>query len=110
MDLGSLLSSSPELMDGLRGLGLEESQIGQLANTVGEQLGGGGGLDLAGLLGGLDLESFLSKIDVAAVAQAVGISPELAQSALDLIGPAVANFDGQSAGDLLGGLAKSFLK
>lgn len=110
MDLGSLLSSSPELMDGLRGLGLEESQIGPLANAVGDQLGGGGGIDLAALLSGLDLEGFLAKIDIGAVADVVGVSPELVQSAIDLIGPAVASFDGQNVGDLLGGLAKSFLK
>lgn len=109
MDVESLLSSSPELRNGLQALGLDQEQIHHLASSIGDQLGGGG-LDLAALLGGLDAEGFLAKIDVAALAEAVGISPELAQSAMDQIAPAVASFDGQSAGDLLGGLATGLLK
>lgn len=110
MDFSSLIESAPELMQGLQGLGLGEGEISSMTQEIGGQLSGGGGLDIASLLGGLDAEAFLAQIDVAALASKVGISPEIAKAAVELIAPAIANFDGQSAAGMLAGMAKGLFK
>lgn len=92
MDFADLLDG--DLTSALGGLGLSDSNISDLGRNVGEQLLGGDGFDLSDLLTGLDAESFLGKVDVAGLAEAVGISPELANRALAMLAPKVADFMG----------------
>ena len=92
MDVTSLLKDSPDLISALTEGGLPTDKVDDLGASIGNQLAGGGLGDLTELLGGLDLDSFLGKIDIGALAQDVGISPEIAQMAVSLIGPKVAEF------------------
>ena len=109
MDIMDLLKGSPELLDGLKGLGLDDNNIGDLASGVGDQLGGGDGFDFTDLLTGLTGDSFLENVDITALAQQVGISPETVQSAMALVAPVIADFTG-GAGGGLGGLVKGLFK
>ena len=102
MDISDLIGSS-DLTSALKDLGLSDANVGDLGREVGNQLSGGDGFDLTDLLTGLDLDSFLSKIDVAALAERVGISAELASGALGLIAPQVADF---GEGSALGAVSK----
>lgn len=110
MDITGLLENAPELVQSLQGLGLDDPQIQGMAQEIGAQLSSGAGLDFTALLSGLNAETFLAQIDVAALAEKIGISAELAQSAVDLIAPAVANFDGGGVAGAVGNLAKGLFK
>ena len=90
MDIGELISNAPDLAGGLQELGLDQSKVGELGQAITGQLAGEDGLDIGDLLSGFDAQSFLSRIDVSAVAEKVGISPEIAQTAIDLIAPKIA--------------------
>ncbi len=103
MDLSNLIQGAPDLLDGLKGMGLSDDNISGMANEVGNQLGGGDGFDFTDLLSGLQADSFLEQIDVSALAAKVGISPDMAQQAINLVAPKVAEFTGGSG---LGGLGK----
>lgn len=98
MDIGTLLKAAPDLMGGLGELGLSEDKIGDLGGEIGNQLGGDDGFDFSDLLTGLDADSFLGKIDTESLAAKVGISPDIAQGAIALIAPKIAEFTGGSAG------------
>ena len=107
MDIGMLLKAAPDLMGGLGELGLSEEKIGDLGGEIGNQLGGGDGFDFSDLLTGLDADSFLSQIDIDSLAGKIGISPAIAQGAVALIAPKIAEFTGGSSGlGKIAGLAK----
>ena len=108
MDIMDLLKGSPELLDGLKGLGLDDNNIGDLANGVGDQLGGGDGFDFTDLLTGLTGDGFLENVDIGALAAQVGISPEVVQQAVAMVAPQIAEFTGGGGG--LGGLVKGLFK
>jgi len=110
MDIMDLLKGSPELLGGLKNLGLDDSKIGDLANGVGDQLGGSSGFDFTDLLTGLDADSFLGKLDVASLAEQAGIDASTVQSALGMLAPVIAQFTGAGEGGLLGGLVKGLFK
>ena len=103
MDIGSLLSNSSGLMDQLKGLGLSDGNISGMADEIGNQLGGGDGFDFTDLLKGLQADNFLDQVNIASLAEKIGISPEIAEQAISLIAPKVAEFTGDSP---LGGLGK----
>ena len=105
MDIADLINNG-DLTSALKGLGLSDANVGDLGRELGSQLTGGDGFDLSDLLSGLDAESFLAKIDIAAVAETVGISPQLASGALALIAPQVADFMGGGADSALGAVGK----
>ena len=90
MNVTDLLKDSPGLIDKIKDIGVPQDKIGSLGSAIGEQLGGG--LDLGDLLGGLDVNSFMSKMNVQDLAQQVGISPDVVQNALALIGPKIEQF------------------
>lgn len=90
MNVLSLLGG--ELLDAVKDVGVPENKIEALGDAIGNQLGGGDGLDLGDLLGGLDLESFLNKVDADAIAEQLGLSPTIVSAAINLIGPKVAEF------------------
>ena len=46
MNIGDLIGAAPELMDSLKGLGMGDSQIGELGSELGSQLQGDDGFDL----------------------------------------------------------------
>ena len=102
MDIMDLLKNVPGLKDQLSGLGLDDNNISDMASGVKKQLAGDDGFDLTDLLTALDADSFLGKMDVGALAQQVGVSPEMVQGALALIAPKIAEFTG--GGSALGGL------
>lgn len=102
MDISKILSAAPDVLEGLKGLGLDDGNISQLADEVGNQVGGGDGLDLGDILTSLTGDDFLSQLDAGAIASKVGISPDIASQALNLIAPLIENF----AGDNLGALGK----
>lgn len=109
MEISDLLKGAPDLMGGLKDLGLSDGNVSDLGQELGNQLGGDDGFDFTDLLSGLDADSFLGKLDVGSIAEKVGISPEIAQGAISLIAPKIAEFTGGSGGALgkLGGFAKS---
>ena len=92
MDVMDLLGDAPGLLDSIKEAGVPDDKLSALGSAIGQQLGGDDGFDFTDLLGGLDLDSFLSKVDASSVAKQVGISPEIAQQVLSLIGPKVADF------------------
>ena len=104
MDVMDLLKGAPGLLDSIQQAGVPEEKISDFGSALGQQLGGGGGFDLTDLLGGLDLDSFLSKVDVSSLADQVGISPEVVQQVLQIIGPKVAEFSPGGLGSLAGKL------
>lgn len=102
MDILKILSAAPDALEGLKGLGLDDGNISQLADEVGNQVGGGDGIDLGDILTSLNSSDFLSQLDVGDIASKVGIAPDTVSQALNLIAPLVENF----AGDNLGALGK----
>ena len=104
MDVMDLLKGAPGLLDSIQQAGVPGEKIPDLGAALGQQLGGGDGLDLTDLLGGLDLDSFLSKVDVSSLAEQVGVSPEVVQQVLQVIGPKIAEFSPGILGDLAGKL------
>ncbi len=107
MNIGDLLKAAPDLIGGLKDLGLTDDKIGDLAGEVGSQLGGDDGFDFADLLSGLNADSFLGQLDIESIAAKIGISPEIAQSAIGLIAPKIADFTSGGSGlGKLAGLAK----
>ena len=104
MNIASLIGGAPELVDGLKGLGLTDVNIADMAEGIGQQLGGDDGFDFTDLLTTLQADSFLSRIDAPALAEKALISPGLAQQALGLLAPAIADFGGSKLG-VLGKLA-----
>jgi len=104
MDIMDLLKNAPGLLDSIQQAGVPEDKVSGLGNAIGQQLGGSDGFDFTDLLGGLDLDSFTSKVDVSALAEQVGISPEIAQQALALVGPKIAEFTPGGLGALAGKL------
>jgi hypothetical protein len=105
MNIASLLENTPELLSGLKGLGFDNSKISELAGEIGGQLGGADGFDITDLLSGLQSDDFLKQLDVNAISEKLLISPELAQQAVGMIAPVVANFGGGSKMGMLGKLA-----
>ena len=105
MNIGSLLQNAPELVSGLKGLGLDDGKISEMAGEIGAQLGGNDGFDFTELLTGLQGDSFLQQLDVNALAEKMLISPELTQQALGMIAPVVASFGSGSKLGMLGKLA-----
>ncbi len=108
MDVLSLLKGAPELIESLKSSGVPADKINPLGEALTSQLDGGDGFDLGDLLGALDLPSFLERIDVNSVADTIGLSPEIVSKAIDLIGPAVADFKPESLGGLAGLAGKLF--
>ncbi len=100
MDILNLIKGAPELLESIQAAGISEDKINPLGDAITSQLGGSDGFDLGDLLGALDAESFLSKVDPQAVADMVGIQPELVTKALDLISPFVADFSPEGLGKL----------
>jgi len=92
MDVSDLLKNAPGLLDSIKEAGVPQDKVSGLGEAIGQQLGGDDGFDLTDLLGGLNLDDFLSKVDPAAIAQQVGLPPVIAEKAIALIGPAVAEF------------------
>ena len=92
MNILDLLKNNEDLLASIQDAGIPTDKIEPLASAVASQLGGAGGLDLSDLLGGLNLNDFLSKVDVGAVAEQIGLSPELVKQAVELIGPKVDEF------------------
>ena len=105
MNISSLLQSAPELVGGLKDLGFDDGKISEMAGEIGAQLGGNDGFDFTDMLTGLQGDSFLQLLDVNALAENLLISPEIAQQALAMIAPAVANFGKDSKLGMLGKLA-----
>ena len=74
--------------------------IGQLGQALGG--GGGGGFDLAGLLGNLggggDLSGLLDQVNVGALASEAGTSETEAKQGLEALAPQVLDALGQQAG------------
>lgn len=108
MDIGSLLKGSPELLESVLGAGLPESKVGGLSDAIGNQLGGGDGLDLGDLLGALDKDSFLSKIDIGAVAEQIGVSPDIVNSVVQTLAPKIEEFVPGGLGAVGSALGKLF--
>ncbi len=104
MDVMDLLKNAPGLLDSIQQAGLPEEKIPELGSVLGQQLGGEDGFDLTDLLGGLDLDGFLSKVDAGSLANQIGISPEIVQQVLQIIGPKVAEFSPGGLGALAGKL------
>jgi len=104
MDVMDLLKNAPGLLDSIQQAGVPEAKIPEFGSALGQQLGGSAGFDFTDLLGGLDLDSFLSKVDAGSLADQIGISPEIVQQALTIIGPKIAEFSPGGLGGL-GGLA-----
>jgi len=102
MNVSDLLSNSPDLLNSIKEVGVPTDKVGGLTDAIGKQLGGG--LDLGDLLGGLDANSFMGKLDIPALSQQVGISPDIVQKAVEMIGPKVEEFVPGG----LGGLASKF--
>ncbi len=100
MNIGNLIENAPELVGKLNNIGLTDLNISDLASEIGNQIGGGDGLDLTDILGALQSENFMSKLDIPGLAEKVLISPELAQQAVSLIAPVVESFGGGSKGML----------
>lgn len=90
MNVTDLLKDTPGLLDSIKNVGVPQDKIGPLGEAIGQQLGGG--LDLGDLLGGLDVSSFMSKMNVQDLAQQVGLSSDVIEKALALIGPKVEEF------------------
>lgn len=110
MNLNDLIGAAPELLSGLKELGLDEGQVDALSGEVGRQLLGGSGPDLGGLLTGLDVAGFLERIDVQELAARVGIDTGIAQAALQRIAPAVESFSGEGLTGRLGSLASGLFR
>ncbi len=104
MDVMDLLKNAPGLIDSIQAAGVPEDKIPDLGAMLGAQLGGGDGFDLTDLLGGLDLDGFLSKVDVGALAGQLGLTPEVIEQVLKVIGPKVAEFTPGGLGALAGKL------
>ena len=104
MNISQLIKGAPELMSGLKDLGLDDQKVGSLGEGIGSQLGGG--IDLSSLLNGMNAQSFLEKIDVTALAEQVGVPPALATSAVKLIAPKVAEFTSEGGLGAVAGIAK----
>ena len=104
MNIMDLLKNAPGLLESIQQAGVPGDTVSEFADALGQQLGGGSGFDFTDLLGGLDLDGFLSKVDVGALAEQVGLSPEIVQQALQVIGPKVAEFSPKGLGGLAGKL------
>ena len=107
MGISKILSTAPDVLEGLKGLGLDDGNISQLADEVGNQVGGADGLDLGDILTSLSGDDFLSQLDAGAIASKIGISPDIASQALKLIAPLVEDFAGDNLGTI-GKLAGKF--
>ena len=89
---------------------MNSEQAEKFLPAAGEQLSGaasGGGL--ASLLGGGGIEGVLEQVDVTALAQQVGIEPDMARKALDTIVPKLMEAMQQGGGGLLGGVGSKLL-
>jgi hypothetical protein len=87
MDVMELLDQS-DLVGSLKGLGLDDSTISELGSAISGQLSGGAGIEA--MVTGLDVNEIVQKLDIGKLAAQVGISPQLAQSAVALIAPKLA--------------------
>ncbi len=105
MNLNDLIGSAPEVLSGLKDLGLEDRQVDAFSGEIGRQLLGGGGMDLGALLGGLDMARFIERVNVDELARNVGIDVSVARAALQKIAPAVEAFSGDGIVGRLGSLA-----
>ncbi len=110
MDILKLMHSAPGLLDAIKDIGVSEQQLPQLGSALGKQLGGDDSFDLTDILARLDLEQFLALIDLYQVAEQTGISPHIAQQAIDLIGPHVGAFEAGRGGGLLSALIGRFIQ
>ena len=90
MNVTDLLKDSSGLIDSLQDVGVPADRIEPLGDAIGQQLGGG--LDLGDLLGGLDMNTFMSRLDVPGLSEQVGLTPDVINRALALIGPKVEEF------------------
>jgi hypothetical protein len=100
-----LLKNAPGLMDAVKEAGMPEDKVSDLGSLLGAQLGGGDGLDLTDLLGGLDLDGFLSRVDIGNLAEQLGVSPEIVQQAVNVLGPVISDFQpSEGLGGLVGKL------
>ena len=104
MNIAGLIEGAPELLNGLQKLGMTDSNVQELGQEVGRQLVDDNAFDFSDLLTGLDAQSFLKRVNVPVLAEKLCISPELAQQAIGLVAPFVADF-GVSKKGLLGKLA-----
>jgi hypothetical protein len=104
MDVVDLLKNAPGLLEALQQTGVPQDKLSSLGGAIGDQLGGSDGFDLTDLLGGLDLDNFTSKINADSLAEQVGISPEIANQAIALIGPIIADFSPGNLGSIVGKL------
>ncbi len=104
MDIMDLLKNAPGLLDSIQNAGVPEDKISEFGSALGQQLGGGDGFDFTDLLGGLDLDSFASKVDAGALAEQLGISPEVVQQVLSVVGPKIAEFSPGGLSSLAGKL------
>ena len=121
MDLQSLIADqAPQLLESLKGAGLDDQQAGDFLPALGDQLGGGGGGGIGDLLGGGGvqallggdggLEGLLENIDITAMAEKVGIDPGIARTALESVLPKIMEaIKGGGGGGLLGGLGSKLL-
>ena len=100
MNISSLIDGAPELANGLKHLGLSDKNISDMAGEIGQQLGGDDGFDFTDLITGLQADDFLNQLNIQSLAEKVLISPELAQQAISLIAPVIANFGGSNLGVL----------
>lgn len=108
MNIMDLMKNAPGLLDSIQEAGVPADKIGSLGSALEGQLGGSDGFDFTDLLGGLDLDGFLSKIDISSLADQVGISPQVAETVINLIGPKVADFMPSGLGSVGSALGKLF--
>lgn len=106
MDVMDLLKNAPGLLASIQEAGVPQEKISDLGAALGEQLGGTDGFDFTDLIAGLDLDGFLSRVDAGSLAERLGISPEIVQQALQVIGPKIAEFSPGGLGSLAGKLFK----
>lgn len=112
MDIISLISKVPGLLDSLKSLGLSDEQVAKIGSELTQQLRSDGDFDLSDLLTSMNVQDFANKIDVGQIAGSVGLGSDKVQEVTDLIAPQVEAFGLDSTGIAakMGSLASGLFK